>query len=136
LRFLKRFLISFVLLDNLLTNLPKKILFKSRWKLEGKCKQCGVCCQEIYMKITPKQLSSKFFTNLAIKWTCWLFDFILLDVDYENYYLVFTCHHRRPDGKCGNYFWRPNVCRNYPLVDYFDEPKTLPNCGFKPVVRK
>ena len=83
------------------------------------------------MQIDPKQLGSKFFTTIAIKWITWLFDFILLKIDYDNYILEFTCQHCQANGKCGNYFWRPNVCRNYPLVDYFDEPKLLPNCGFK-----
>lgn len=134
-KLLKRMIIGFVLLDNFLTNFPKKILFKTNWVLQGKCKQCGICCQEIYLKITPRQLSSRFFTNLAIKWTSWIFDFILLRIDYDNYYLVFTCKHRQPDGRCGNYFWRPNICRNYPLVDYFEEPKMLPGCGFSTRLR-
>ncbi len=134
-RLIKRIIIIFVLLDNFLTNLPKKYIFKSQYVLEGKCKQCGVCCQEILLKMTPAQIRSKFFTNLAIKWICWLFDFILLKIDYEHGYLAFTCKHVRPDGKCGNYFWRPSVCRNYPLVDYFKEPITLPGCGFKPRLR-
>jgi Fe-S-cluster containining protein len=121
---------TFVLLDNLLTNLPKKYLFKTRWKLEGQCRQCGNCCREIYLKATPRQMASRFFLRLAVAWICWLFDFILLRIESESCYLVFTCRHRLPDGRCGNYFWRPNVCRNYPLVDYFDEPKVLPGCGF------
>jgi len=134
-RLFKRIIISFILVDNFLTNLPKRTLFKSRWVPEGKCKQCGTCCKEIYLMITPRQLSSKLFTNLAIKWISWIFDFILLRIDYDNYYLIFTCEHRQPDGKCGNYFWRPNICRNYPLVDYFDEPKVLPGCGFSARLR-
>jgi len=129
-KLLKRTIIAFVLLDNFLTNLPKKTFLKTQWKLEGSCKQCGKCCEEIYLKATPRQLSSKFFSGLAIKWITWLFDFILLKIDYDNFYLIFTCKHRRADGKCGNYFWRPNVCRNYPLVDYFEQPKVLPGCGF------
>jgi hypothetical protein len=129
-RLLKRAIISIILLDNFLTNLPKKVFFKTRWVLEGKCKQCGNCCREIYLKMTPRQASSQFFTGLAVKWICWIFDFIFLGIDYENHYLIFTCRHRLPDGKCGNYFWRPNICRNYPLVDYFEEPKLLPGCGF------
>jgi len=132
---LKRFVIVFVLLDNFLTNFPKKVFFKSYWKLEGKCKQCGNCCKEILLKMTPRQISSKFFTNLAIRWITWLFDFILLRVDYENGYLAFTCKHVSSDGKCGNYFWRPSVCRNYPLVDYFKQPCVLPGCGYLPKPR-
>ena len=129
-KYLKRSIIIFVLLDNFLTNLLKRVLFRTRWKLEGKCKMCGSCCQQIYLKISPRQLGSKLFAKLAIWWICWLFDFILLEVDYDHYYLIFTCKHLREDGKCGNYFWRPSVCRNYPLVDYFEEPKFLPGCGF------
>ena len=134
-RLIKRIIIIFVLLDNFLTNFLKKYIFKSNYVLEGKCKQCGVCCQEILLKITPAQMSSKLFTNLAIKWISWLFDFILLKIDYEHGYLAFTCKHICPDGKCGNYFWRPSVCRNYPLVDYFEEPRTLPGCGFNARLR-
>ncbi|MBU1026434.1 MAG: YkgJ family cysteine cluster protein [Candidatus Margulisbacteria bacterium] len=132
---LKRLIIVFVLLDNFLLNFPKKILFKSRWVLAGKCKQCGKCCEEIYLKMTPNQISSKFFTNLAIRWISWLFDFILIRVEQDAGYLVFTCKHRLRDGRCGNYFWRPNICRNYPLVDYFEEPKMLPDCGFTAKLR-
>ena len=135
-RALKRAVISVILIDNFLANFPKKALFRTRWVLEGKCKKCGTCCQEIYMKISPRQLSSRFFTDLAVRWISWIFDFSLLRVDRDNLYLVFTCRHLRPDGKCGNYFWRPNICRNYPLVDYFEEPKTLPECGFQAVERQ
>ncbi len=132
---LKRLIITFVLLDNLLLNLLKKILFKSRWVLSGKCKQCGICCEEIYLKMTPNQIGSKFFTGLAIRWISWLFDFILIRIEQEPGYLVFTCKHRLRDGCCGNYFWRPNICRNYPLVDYFEEPKMLPGCGYEARLR-
>lgn len=128
---MKKIIIAFILLDNFLTNLPKKVLFRSRWVLEGKCRKCGTCCKEIYLRITPRQLSSKLFTELAVRWTSWIFDFELLRIDYENCYLVFSCKHLRSDGKCGSYFWRPNICRNYPLVDYFEEPKVLPDCGFR-----
>ena len=126
---MKRFLMAFVLLDNLLVNTTKK-LFPAAYKLGGKCKQCGVCCQEIYLKMTPAQMKSDLFRSLAIRWISWLFDFILIRVEREHNYLVFTCKHRSPEGPCRNYFWRPNVCRNYPLVDYFEKPKLLPGCGF------
>ena len=132
---LQRIIILFVLLDNFLTIFPRKLLFPTRWVVHGKCKQCGNCCKEILLTMTPRQISSRFFTNLAIRWISWLFGFILLRVDYENRYLVFTCKHRCADGKCGNYFWRPSICRNYPLVDYFEEPKLLAGCGYKACLR-
>jgi Fe-S-cluster containining protein len=80
--------------------------------------------------MTPAQMQSPFFTNLAIRWISWLFDFKLLGIDRERGYLAFTCKHLQSNGKCGNYFWRPNICRNYPLTDYFEKPVFLPGCGF------
>jgi hypothetical protein len=131
---MKRLILIFVILDNLLTNLTKK-LFPRKWTLTGACRQCGNCCKEIYLKMTPGQMKSRLFTNISIRWISWLFDFNLLRTDHEHHYLVFNCKHLTSDGKCGNYFWRPNICRNYPLVDYFEEPKLLPGCGFKAIAR-
>jgi uncharacterized cysteine cluster protein YcgN (CxxCxxCC family) len=131
---MKKFLMIFVLVDNCLTNLASR-LFPRRWQLEGTCRQCGRCCQEIHLKMTPGQMRSKLFTKLAVSWISWLFGFILLAVDEENQSLVFTCKYLTAAGRCGNYPWRANVCRNYPLVDYFDEPKFLPGCGFRAKLR-
>ncbi|MDD4178724.1 MAG: YkgJ family cysteine cluster protein [Candidatus Margulisbacteria bacterium] len=128
-KMLKRFIMIFVLLDNVLTNLTKKI-FRTRWQLTGKCRQCGNCCKKIILTMTPAQTKSPIFRQIAIAWISWLFDFILLEIDYQHNNLAFTCQHLTKEGKCGNYFWRPNICRNYPLVDYFAEPKFLPGCGF------
>ena len=131
---MKRIIIIFVILDNFVNNLIKK-LFRSRWVLTGKCRQCGNCCRKILLKMTPAQTRSPLFTRIAVRWISWLFDFIFLGIDRENNYLIFTCKHLTPAGKCGNYFWRPNVCRNFPLVDYFEEPSLLPQCGFQAKLR-
>lgn len=127
---IKRIFILFVLLDNIIHNCIKNI-FPTRYKIAGKCKMCGNCCKEIRMKISPAYLSSKFFTELVIRWVSWLFDFYLLNIDFEHNDLVFSCKKRGKDGKCQNYFWRPSICRNYPLLDYFKKPVFLPRCGFK-----
>ncbi|HTY13314.1 MAG TPA: YkgJ family cysteine cluster protein [Candidatus Omnitrophota bacterium] len=131
---MKRFIMVFVLLDNLITGSLKRA-FPTNWERTGKCKICGNCCKEILLKATPRQINSPLFANIAVRWISWLFDFILIRVDRENNYLAFTCKHITPSGKCGNYFWRPSVCRNYPLLDYFDEPKFLPNCGYSATKR-
>lgn len=134
-RIIKRIIMLFVLIDNFLTNSAKSFL-KTRWKIAGRCQQCGNCCKGIYLTLTPAQIKSPLFTRIAIRWISWLFDFILLKIDYEDYSLVFTCKHLTLAGKCANYAWRPNVCRNYPLIDYFKEPVFLPNCGFKSISPK
>mgnify|MGYP001606063823 CR=1 FL=1 len=127
---LRRIIMVLVIFDNFIINLIKKVL-GSRWILTGKCQQCGTCCQQIVMTMTPAQVKSRFFTDLSIRWISWLFGFQLQAVDEENCAIIFGCQHLTPDNKCGNYRWRPNVCRNFPLVDYFAEPKLLPNCGFR-----
>ncbi|HVN67824.1 MAG TPA: YkgJ family cysteine cluster protein [Candidatus Sulfotelmatobacter sp.] len=126
---MKRLIIALVLLDNFIMNFFRRF-FPKRHTLAGRCRQCGNCCRRIILTMTPAQAKSKFFTAIVIRWISWLFDFILLEVNREDNYLAFTCRHLTAAGKCANYGWRPNVCRNFPLVDYFTEPQFLPDCGF------
>lgn len=134
-KYLKRFLISIMLLDNLIMQGLKKF-FPTRHKIAGTCRQCGVCCQEIHLKMTPRQIYSKFFRDLCIRWLSFLYDFYLLRIDYPRNYLVFSCKHKGKDGKCQNYFWRPAICRNYPLLDYFEKPVFLKGCGYEVAKRE
>ncbi len=129
-RTIKRLLLVMVLADNVLTNFVKEHILKSRYKLKGGCLKCGQCCRQIYLKATRPQVTSPLFAKLSVKWIEWLFDFELKQIDTADNYFVFGCKNIRPDGKCGNYFWRPNICRNYPLLDYFKEPVFLPRCGY------
>jgi hypothetical protein len=131
---LKKFFMLFVLADNFLTNSAGKI-FRKNWALGGQCRQCGSCCRRIILTMTPAQMRSRLFTEISVRWISWLFGFRLLEIDRENNSLAFSCDHQTDAGKCGNYFWRANVCRNYPLVDYFKEPKFLPGCGFSAKLR-
>lgn len=135
-RCFKRLGIIFVLIDNFLVNFPKKHLFKTRYVLEGKCLKCGQCCKQIYLKATPAQTNSPLFAKVSVRWIEWLFDFKLKWIDFQDNYFVFECKNLTKDGKCGNYPWRPNVCRNFPLVDYFNEPVFLPGCGYSARPRK
>lgn len=132
---IKRFIIALVLLDNYITNTFRG-LFPKKWRRIGKCLQCGNCCKKILLQMTPTQTRSPLFRKLAIGWIAWLFDFVYLGTDFEYNYLLFTCKHLQTNGKCGNYFWRPNICRNYPLVDYFNQPSLLPGCGYSSVMVK
>jgi Fe-S-cluster containining protein len=129
---LRKFMMMFVLADNYITNLAGAF-FRKQWKLEGKCRKCGKCCKEIHMKVEPHLIGNRFTRELVIRWISWLFNFYLIRIDYDRDYLVFSCRSINPDGTCGDYRWRPSVCRNYPLVDYFDEPALLEGCGFRAV---
>jgi len=132
---IKRAIICFILLDNWLHNILKKYILKTRYKITGKCRMCGNCCKEILLCATPAQCRNILFSTVATKWIEWIFDFTLLKIDTKEGYFVFSCKKQLPDGTCGNYFWRPSVCRNFPLVDYFKEPVLLPGCGFKAELR-
>ena len=34
------------------------------------------------------------------------------------------------DGSCGQYRLRPQVCRQWPVIEHFGQPKILKGCGF------
>lgn len=134
-KFIKRLLMIIVLADNILANSVKRYLFRTRYELTGRCLKCGQCCRQIYLKATRTQVTSPLFAKLSVKWIEWLFDFRLKWIDFEDNYFVFECRNLKADGTCGNYSWRSNVCRNYPLVGYFKEPVFLPGCGYKAKLR-
>lgn len=134
--FVKRSFMLAVLLDNVLTNFTKNYIIRTKYMLEGNCLKCGQCCRQIYLKATRAQVTSPLFAKLSVRWIEWLFDFKLKWVDFEDNYFVFECKNQRPDGTCGNYSWRPNVCRNYPLISYFKEPSFITGCGYSARPRK
>ena len=127
---LRKAILCFVLLDNFIVNSLKR-LFPTRYKIVGSCKTCGNCCQVIRLHISPNFLGSKLITDLVVRWISWIFNFYLIEIDYKYQALVFGCYDLGEDGKCKVYRWRPGICRNYPLLDYFKEPVFLPGCGFK-----
>jgi Fe-S-cluster containining protein len=132
---LRKIMLWLILLDNAITQGLKR-LFPTAWKIGGSCKQCGKCCEEILLKAHPALLKGNWITKLTVKWIEWVFQFYLIRIDREGKYLVFSCHHRGADGKCQVYNWRPSVCRNYPLLDYFKEPRFLDGCGYYGVKSK
>jgi Putative zinc- or iron-chelating domain len=131
---LRKLAIIFMLADNFVTNLVKKP-FRTRWVLTGKCAKCGKCCQDIKLAIDPKLLSNAFIRELVVRWTSWVMGFDLKRIEYNPPYLVFGCKKLRQNGSCADYKWRPNVCRNYPLVDFFKEPALFGTCGYKAKLR-
>jgi Fe-S-cluster containining protein len=131
---LRKTILALVIADNFVANLAGSF-FRKKWKLEGSCKKCGKCCRDIHLKIDPRLLNNRFTRELVIRWISWLFRFYLKRIDHERNYLVFGCRNLTENGTCGDYRWRPNVCRNYPLVDFFDEPALFDTCGYKAKLR-
>ena len=129
---LRKAILVAIITENLLNNLCRKA-FKTKWALEGKCRKCGACCREIALVVHPKILTSRSITALVSRWISWVFDFHLIRIEYDMNYMIFGCKHIKTDGTCGNYKWRPSVCRNYPIVDYFKKPSLFDNCGYKAI---
>ena len=131
-RMFRKIVLSFVIFNNFISNLVKRR--KAKWKLSGNCNKCGKCCRNIALKIEPRLLTRKVIPELRIvRWVSWLYNFRLLSIDLQKSQLVFRCANLKPDGTCKDYKWRPNMCRNYPLVDCLKEPVLIEGCGYEAI---
>ncbi|OGC11256.1 hypothetical protein A3K48_01870 [candidate division WOR-1 bacterium RIFOXYA12_FULL_52_29] len=126
---IKRLIVMVWVIDNALMKVVRNF-FPTAWRRDGECRRCGRCCREIYLTLSPAQAKSPLFLGFYKRWLSWLFDFELIRFDADYPALLFKCGNQRSDGSCGVYFWRPPLCRNYPLIDYFKEPIFLPGCGY------
>ncbi len=113
-------------------------LFTSKYKLEGKCNQCGACCRNIVFMIedeyvrTEKQFDS--LKNFDKKYM----HFEINGKD-EKGVLLFKCKSLDENNKCKDYLFRSLYCRAYPFVT--DKIKlggceTFESCGFKIKINK
>ena len=101
------------------------------FKREGSCLQCGRCCLEIAFELNPHYFRFSWLIK-SIK----IYQSFFNHLDFINSYpkegyLTFKCRDLTAKGECGNYYWRPVFCREYPRpYKYFEKPTTLPWCGF------
>jgi len=90
-------------------------LFTSKYKLDGKCNQCGECCRNIVFMIEDEYVcTQKQFDSLKI-----------LDKKYNHFeiygkdekgVLLFKCKSLGDDNRCKDYLFRSLYCRTYPFV--------------------
>jgi uncharacterized protein len=105
------------------------ILFKNNYCIQGRCHQCGKCCQELAIYLSAGFWRSQLLKGLIIKWFEFVYNFTYL-YDYTDHRAVaFRCNYLK-NNKCPIHWKRPFICRNYPGIRYFEEPKFLPGCGF------
>lgn len=108
-----------------------KILRKKYYRT-GSCKGCGKCCQNIYVnhgksgfiKSEDEFNRLKFFHSF----------YRGLDlIGKDELGLLFKCRHLDSETKkCRIHFFRPLICRNYPMEEIFKMGGILsPECGFK-----
>jgi hypothetical protein len=101
---------------------------------EGGCKQRGNCCHYIMME--------KGWGIIGWLFTAWhtqVIGFYKRSPEVHSYegkqIYVMGCRHLRKDGSCGQYKFRPLVCRKWPVIEHFGHPRILKGCGFKAVPR-
>lgn len=113
-------------------------LFTSRYKIEGKCLQCGECCRNIVFMIEDEYVrTEQQFESLKAldkKYN----HFVINDTD-EKGVLLFKCKSLGDDNRCKDYYFRSLYCRAYPFVTEkirLGGCETFESCGYKIKINK
>ncbi len=113
-------------------------IFTSKYKIEGKCNQCGECCKNIVFMIDDKYVCSEEqfekMKNFDKK-----YHHFEINKKNEKGVLLFRCKSLDENNKCRDYFWRSIYCRAYPNITEkirLGGCETFETCGFKIVPDK
>lgn len=123
--------VSFIVFELAVVRLYRLVV-RPRYAVIGECQRCGSCCRSIIadpprlIKATPPLLQLfAAFHRVAHN-----FSVVGRGPNGE---LVFACGYVQTDERCGIYWRRPFICRNYPLVPYYEAPQLLPECSYRVV---
>ena len=126
--FLKCLVLPYVLIDDCMQKLARKLI-RPPFKRLGKCKRRGNCCYYILIPHS-KTVSGRLF----FWWYTQVHGFYMRHKKPHFYegkkVLVMGCRYLKKDGSCGQYRLRPQVCRQWPVVEHFGYPRILKGCGY------
>lgn len=105
-------------------------IFPRQYRIEGSCKKRGVCCKQIALYLAPAFWTYPVFRKAAILWYCFVYNFDVIGEDESQKIVLFSCRYLK-NNTCSIYWRRPAICRNYPLVRFFDKPSFIPGCGYR-----
>lgn len=112
-----------------------KSLIRPPFKQIGTCKRRGNCCHYI---LFPEVKG--FIGKLFIFWQTEIYGFYRRENKVHEYagkkIIVMGCRYLQKDGSCSKYFFRPKVCRTWPVIELFGYPKILKGCGYQAELRK
>lgn len=125
--------LPFLYLEILMEKIAK-FFIRPPFKQTGQCKRRGNCCHYILFPETTGIIKTLFlFWNTEIHG---FYKRNQMDYEHEGKKIhVYGCRHLKKDGSCSNYFFRPKVCRTWPLIAHFGYPKVLKGCGYQIKVR-
>lgn len=102
---------------------------KSEYVRRGGCQNTGMCCRSLAIEIPRSWARRSWLVRGLRGWYRSGFNFHSLGTLHGNW-LVFECHHLRPDNRCGIYPYRPKLCREFPVTPLFGHGRLHKGCGF------
>lgn len=99
--------------------------------LTGGCRQCGQCCQQIQIQQGRSWLRSRRQFRTLVRRQPEYDRFVISGRDGSGC-LLFCCRCLQPDGRCGDYANRPDICRQFPDRRLPQTGARLPaSCGYQ-----
>ncbi len=99
-----------------------------KFVLLGSCQECGDCCTSI-LGSPPAWIRRSFLMRIYTQYHKIAHRFSVRATT-EDGSVLFQCGYLQSDGRCSIYHFRPLLCRNYPLIPFYHEPKLLPGCSY------
>ncbi len=109
---------------------PSLYFKKMKYRIEGKCSNCGDCCRFIHCAGSFAMLDFKLMALLFPKYK--RFKAIGKD-EYGN--IIVACSLIKENNLCPDYENRPRMCRNYPEKVY-KGGSLHSKCTYRPVCEK
>ena len=129
------FIYPFILLDQLMQKVAK-IIISPPYKQVGGCSRRGNCCHRVLITKPKSKLVHRFinfyYTQIYGFYT--IKPYTVEDEGSEFY--VMGCRYLSSRGSCTKHKLRPVICRQWPRIEYFDQPRLIKGCGYRPVLRK
>ncbi len=100
-----------------------------RFALLGECCRCGECCRRIVSDL-PAIVRDTRLLGVFVLYHRLVHSFRVVGRGPAGE-VIFACDHVRPDGRCAIHARRPMLCRDFPVLPFFDEPSLLPACTYR-----
>lgn len=108
-----------------------KILKRHYYRL-GKCRRCGCCCENIYVRHKNKIIKTKEEFEQIKKNDSYSFYQHISVIDKDDFGLIFECDRFDKEKRlCKDHKKRPSICKNYPSEEIFSFGAQLQEgCGY------